>query len=555
MKSDRSEEKLTVGIWVQSPPGGHWSGEGLVRLLNLFIEASDPEKVRYKILVPRWLHDEVKEDVANWGETTRQIAEVVSPPGPMHFLTKLCLKNYGKLKASSAAPTVLRKTVIEKLLAFSTSMMKSQHYGLILLFLFLTGFIWFPFFLVFLIGLLVFKAVEKTVATAFIRSVVTGIAKPFTNAYKHVYQFFQAQVPPIAIDKEYAAMIKHGNAMKVDTWYVGHPSFTLAEKLDKPLVIMFADFVVGEFPHLFPAGMLTNAVNLFKNLVPSATRYITISNHVAKRHAEKIIQIPAEKIITIEHAPPSIAENIPYLPTSVYRTVESRKLAADQIRAHCREQRQNWPVKGKTTQDWILPFIADFPFEEVDYVLISTQNRPYKNTLGALKAIKELTTKRNRSIKLIMTGDPELDNPASPIGSFIVKEKMYLDAVCIPRVPADIHAALYHGALAALQPTFYEGGTGSWIFFEAMSVGTPAIISANLASLEMDFHPNFKKQFFDPNDIMMMADRIEEALDDRQALYDMQLPWYEKQKQRTWDIAADEYYDVFKDAADTAKSN
>jgi len=514
MKSRPKSDVLTIGVWVQSPPGAHWSGEGLVRLLNLFVAGSDVDKVRYKILVPRWLRQEVCEDVKTWGEVASEITQVITPKRSMRLSTRIMLwylHNNKEKKARVRIGNINRA------------------------FLFLV----LPVFLFLKLILLISK----------LRPVSNLIKKLDKLIYQRARAFVFSNLPRVGINQEYQAMIDYGNRAGIDVWYVGHPSFTLAKKLKSPVVVMFADFVIGEFPHLFPAGDLAKAITLFKELTPTAERYITISNHVAKRHAEQLIQIPPEKIVTITHAPPTIAHDIPYLPSAVYRTEESRTQAAKVIRDYCRSNRANWPVKDQTTRELILPYLESLPYEEIDYVLISTQNRPYKNTIGAVRAIKELVLNRHRHVKLIMTGDPRLDDPGSPLGRFIMEERLHFDAICIPRVPAYVHAALYHGALAAVQPTFYEGGTGSWIFFEAMSVGTPALVSRNLASMEMNFHPDFKARFFDPNDFIAIADQIEEVLDNRQRIYELQLPWYQAQSKRTWNDAAEEYYQVFRKAA------
>ena len=539
--SNPDHKILTVGIWIQLPPRAHWSGEGLTRLLNLITEGSNPDLVRFKFLTPRWLHNEIADDVKNWGENSNKIIEVEKTPGKMPIITRQYLKylpgnspvfSLSALRASNPLALLKKAVTLKWFIPMA-----------------LTAPLWIIPLLVIYVGSHISRRLLKLVFFKKVATKLRGIKTWQVNLINKYKAKTGLKITKYVLQNEYKSMVRHGNRMDVDVWYTGHPGFTEAQYLNAPLVVMFADFVVGEFPHLFPAGLLQEAERVFSTLIPKAAKYITISNHVAERHVFSRFKIPREKVVTIPHAPTPINVNASYLPKNVYRTNESRNAAAEIIRGYCRSNQSNWPVKGTLTERLILPYLNGFPFEEIDYILVSTQNRPYKNTIAAIKAIEELIRKRQRNVKLIMTGDSGIDNPHSIEGDYIRKHKLHFDAISIPRVPREVHAALYHCALAAVQPTFYEGGTGSWIFFEAMSLGTPALVSRILATMESDFDPEFKEQFFNPNNFMKIADQIEEVIDHREDIYKKQLKWYNAQLTRSWNVVADEYTDVFKQVA------
>ncbi|MCF6303335.1 MAG: glycosyltransferase, partial [Devosiaceae bacterium] len=195
-----------------------------------------------------------------------------------------------------------------------------------------------------------------------------------------------------------------------------------------------------------------------------------------------------------------------------------------------------------------LDYIKKMDFSKTEYVLVSTQNRPYKNTLGAIKALERYNLNADRPLKLIMTGDYGIDDTHSPVGSYVRKNGLYFDVLAIPRVPDDVHAALYHCATLALAASFFEGGTGSFVFDEAVSVGTPALLSHNLSHDEgLQGYKAYSTFTFNPNDPQKLAELIKSTLSQPEGnLYKTQ--WdiaSNRMQKRSWEIVQKEYLEAF----------
>jgi glycosyltransferase involved in cell wall biosynthesis len=179
---------------------------------------------------------------------------------------------------------------------------------------------------------------------------------------------------------------------------------------------------------------------------------------------------------------------------------------------------------------------------------VATQNRPYKNTLGVIRAVQKLN-RRGTPCKLIMTGDFGLDDPRSDIGAYVRRERLFLDVLCVPRVPREILAALFHCATVAVHASFYEGGVGAFPFFEGMSVGTPALLSRNSATVELNAGEELDEFLFEPSNVDEIAEKIRAILNAPECAFWRQRPIYGSLSRRTWEEASREYVATFRETA------
>ena len=220
----------------------------------------------------------------------------------------------------------------------------------------------------------------------------------------------------------------------------------------------------------------------------------------------------------------------------------ARVAALDIIHLYCRlkHSQSTWTSR--------LPhgYVCDFPFDEVPYLFVSSQIRPNKNFFNLLKAYEFVLRRRYRNLKLVITGD--LIAEGLGLKGLIHERGLDLDVVSLPNIPLDVHAAFYHLATLTIVPTLFEGGF-PFQFSESMSVGTPVVMSDIAATRELLPDNLVERMLFDPTDPHSMAARIEWALDNCAALFDLQKPFYEDMQTRTWDKVANEYLEVFREVA------
>jgi glycosyltransferase involved in cell wall biosynthesis len=179
------------------------------------------------------------------------------------------------------------------------------------------------------------------------------------------------------------------------------------------------------------------------------------------------------------------------------------------------------------------------PFGEFDYLFVSSQTRPHKNHFNLLKAYKKLLRENYFNIKLIFTGQfsAEMQN-------FIAHEKLHLDVLSLSGLPPKVHAAFYACAKLSVVPTLFEGGF-PFVFSEALSVGTPVVMS-DIPVVREALPEEFRKEIcFDPYDINDMVARIAWALENHDRLLKTETIAYNQMKNRTWGQVAEEYVLAF----------
>jgi glycosyltransferase involved in cell wall biosynthesis len=361
---------------------------------------------------------------------------------------------------------------------------------------------------------------------------------------------FHGSLYTIALQAEFDAMAKCANKNKnIDCWFILNPFATTSGKLlEAPVVALVADFV----PIACPSGFSPLAVEVYRKrlseLDPVVAKYITISKHVAQLQLENHLGIGRDRINTIHHGAVSIKKDLSF-EFSWLKSHETKFLAANDLRKYIANRNY---CGFHLSVEWLdllwNKYLEDFPFENVRFVMVSTQNRSYKNTFSVIKAVELLIKQRGFGVKLIMTGalDDEMQQ-------YIKRNALYFDVISIPRVPDNILAALYHCATVAVHASFFEGGIGAFPFYEAISVGTPVILSRNPASMELTPDDKYQEFLFDPYSVDELADRIRYVCENPHATYQWQLELYKKISQRSWAHASAEYFEVFQSAIDLNK--
>ena len=318
----------------------------------------------------------------------------------------------------------------------------------------------------------------------------------------------------------------------VEAWLTLFPNFSGAKLLDAPVTVIFPDAIPKVF-HEFgyeawgPEGPHYQWESDIRDLLSHASRAITFSNHVASQHVHELFDFPSEQIAVLEHAAPDLEPLLPYM-QGRRRTDSSRRRAAELLRDECAKRAQ--------------PYLRDYPFEQVPYVAVSTQDRVTKNIQLVARALQLLVRERRRDLKLLMTAPLHFEEHWTALPSVVEEALSHFDVISLPDLPREEHAAFLHCAAVVVHPSIFEGGHAPFPFYEAVSVGTPCLMAygPHIAELALT-EPAIREFCFDPNDADGLADLIVATLSKREETIAAQQEIYARLRQSDWTSVARAY--------------
>jgi glycosyltransferase involved in cell wall biosynthesis len=336
----------------------------------------------------------------------------------------------------------------------------------------------------------------------------------------------------------HANRVEFANAeVKVDGWLLLSPACVNGLALNGRRVIMFADAIPMEFAASYaPAewmeeGRWSQWWPRAQHSLSQVDGVITFSRHVAERHLQGLFGVDAARIAVIPHAPPDLSPDLPTLSPDRRRTPESRRDAANLLRRHAADR--GWA------------YLVDFPFEDVNYVAVSTQDRPTKNIPIVIEAVRRLIRHEYSNVKLFMTTILRENTPGCAVPDALRETRLQLDAVSMPNLPKAEHAAFYHCAAVTVHPALFEGGAMAFPFPESVGLGTPCLMARGPHIREMlESFPELEPWVFDPYDTDGLVKLIRETIADRARVLTEQLASFERMRQRTWAQVANEYADT-----------
>lgn len=178
---------------------------------------------------------------------------------------------------------------------------------------------------------------------------------------------------------------------------------------------------------------------------------------------------------------------------------------------------------------------------ECRYLFYSSQARYSKNLLSLIKAYEYLLRNDFIHQKLYLTADYMA---VEELRTYVTSHRLESSIISYYNVPVKTLAALYACADLVVNPTLYEGGF-PFTFGEGMSVGTPSVMS-DIPQVRGILEPaGLEEIMFDPYDWLAMAKKIKWGLDNREELYQKELPLYQKLSKRTSAVVAQEYLKAF----------
>jgi glycosyltransferase involved in cell wall biosynthesis len=178
------------------------------------------------------------------------------------------------------------------------------------------------------------------------------------------------------------------------------------------------------------------------------------------------------------------------------------------------------------------------------YLFYPTQVRVHKNFQLLISAFDILLKKYPR-LKLVLTGNLN-DVPA--IQELSRKLKTENSIINVERLSIEELYSCYKYAVCTPVSTMHEAVL-SWQAIEAMSVGTPAVLTD--ADMNRDEIENVGMIDVIPliagDDVVGFANEIEYTIENREVAVKRQTPLFEALTKRTWSDAAREYCELFKE--------
>lgn len=313
-------------------------------------------------------------------------------------------------------------------------------------------------------------------------------------------------------------------------WLTLYPGYVHARHLRAPVSAIFPDAIPLVFHDLADAAWHPKGIhvqwteNAAKGL-GHAKQVVTFSHHVARDQVNRLFGFDLSKIHVVHVAPPDLAPLLPFMKDR-QRTDDSLAKAATLLRRHA--ARESWD------------YLRDFPFEEVPFIAVSTQDRVTKNIRIVVEAVSRLVREARFDTRILMTARLLFGTNWTPVPNLVAAEQLLRDVISIPDLPRPEHAALYHCAEVAVHPSIFEGGMGTFPFYEAVSVGTPCLMADGPHQREMSERvPGIEAYVFDPNDARRLTDLLRRVRTDRQAVIEEQSHLFNELMSRNWgDVAA-----------------
>lgn len=467
---------LTVGIWMEWRPGTSLLGEGSWALLTQVVEASLVQDVRYVLLMPSWLEASIEP----WRD--RLSARFV---GKLDTVTHHVSRSALKRRAARAwrkeyAPQLRSRAPLRWLVDF-------------------------------------FK----------------GGRKRLRNARRTR----RAIVKEAMIDCFFDSMARTANKMSsVDVWLIPFSGFHNSTRIDAPKVSIFHDFLHADFPDVVTSDVAAYSRAVFRNVLLSADCCIALSRYVRERHGIEHLGLRPERVFVIPPAQMDRRGLLPFIPSDFTKTADSRTAAGNLLRRYCADM----DSPNLRFQALCKPYLRDFPFEHVDYIVVSTQNRPHKRVLQVVKIVERLIRHEFRAIKLIMTGAFDLDDPNDEIGSYVAAKALHCDVLCLPRLPIDVHTALYHAAAVTVHPSPFEGSF-PFPFGESVSVGTPVVLARSAVVADDLDGTCYAEIAYDSDDLEEATHLVARTLDHREDALALQIHLFRERAARTPNHVAQDY--------------
>ncbi len=337
---------------------------------------------------------------------------------------------------------------------------------------------------------------------------------------------------------------------EVDVWWTPSPVVQAVELLQKPNLVNFYDFFVGEYGYYWGTDQVREIYYRLSLILSRSTQVITQSRF---NKYEKIVhpfEVTPEQITVCNFAGPShYNKYVPIFEKEGVKSDRSLKQAGDIIRdemllrATSTNRQEDYARVGGQND-----LLTRFDFENEKYIVISTQNRPYKNLKFIIDIIEDIIEKSDEPVYFFFTAMMDFQGHSdkkNPLVELIFKKRLQRYVFSVPRLPNRVHAAMYHCATMTLHPSLAEGGVGSYPFMEGMTMGTPGLSGAGDYTKEgLNIHKDYELITYRTNDKEHAINKISEILSNPGDAYEKQKPVFNAHKNWSWKSVAKVYRDA-----------
>jgi glycosyltransferase involved in cell wall biosynthesis len=329
-------------------------------------------------------------------------------------------------------------------------------------------------------------------------------------------------------EAEAKLLVKKINGRRdISAWYAPAAFWPHFNRIDAPRLTCVPDVVLSEFPVAFSSVGGDRFLHTFGQVgaaIKGGDHFVTYSQHIKYRTLVDRYHVSPDAISVVPHGANRLDDLI---------TISGFPDDKDPTEAFCIDLLHRALYKAVGTLD-----AKNYDSGDVRFLFYASQFRPNKNVLSLLRAYEYLLKRRYIGHKLVLTGNPR---GLPEIAQFIREHNLQNDVLCLHGLTAQELAACYRLADLAVNPSLSEGGC-PFTLTEALSVGTPVVMARIAVTEEVITDPDLQDaMLFDPYDWEDIAARIEWALQNREALLDRQLKFYEGHSRRTWRHVVDEH--------------
>ncbi|MCA1293920.1 glycosyltransferase [Paenibacillus sp. alder61] len=515
-----------VAFFLGFGPGDNLSIHGIGRLIAFILKENEKKNDRFVLFCPEWSRESVSLLLKDHKISLNCFEIVTTKKIPFGIKLRNLIAARRKKVAKESKTKLFLKKVMSKVKNFGRNlvanyMSTSSRVLLILktLLFALIGILLLPFLII--AGVIKIIAIaKKRLAKVTKSKLLKKISPVFRRIAGGVYQTL--------IDEELNNLVNLINKRKdIDICYIPSMAWPQIKNLKSIKILAAPDIVFYDFPTQY------NGVNLIhrriRESISSADQLISYSDYVKEEHLVKMCGVKPEKIKVIKHANIDMSRYIK-VPRSIKTYISQSENAKQVINKYTRLNYHPGDI------------LYNCDFEQLDYVIYSTQYRSHKNIFNLIKAMKIVNKEMHRNIKLVLTGDIYKQ---SYINDYIHLNHLENDIFVMHNISSELLAALNKLANCAVNPTLFEGGF-PFTFSEAYSVGTPSIMSGiTVVKAEIDDQELEKLMLFNPFNPMSIAQKIVWAVENSDFLFSKQNALYQKFNQRNWGKVVNEYNELF----------
>jgi glycosyltransferase involved in cell wall biosynthesis len=537
----------TFGIYLLFPPKVELHAQGLGRHLAEFLTAAKLRSdARFVIACPSWMRTPLRELFERL-DIPPATFEIIGPKDrPLllklfdayqMYLRRPRLLLLRKLMLSSRSLIGQFAVQIERTLATTRNPVTLTLLALLL----------FPLIIIGYLAILIGQSVASLIAVSRLRLVwfrkrddlLTFLgrmtARPQSSQITiRLYRFMEEAEAKLVND--------HINSRKdIKAWYSPTAFWPQFNKIDAPRLTCVPDVVLSEFPVAFSSIKEERFFETFEAVeeaIKGGDHFVTYSSTVKNRTLIERYQVAPDAITVVPHG----ASRLGHL-VEVSGFADNTK-ATD---VFCASLFRRAIQKAIGTAN-----VDRFEGGTAKFIFYASQFRPNKNILTLLRAYDHLLKNRYVGHKLVLTGD---HSSMPEVPEYIRAHNLQNDVLCLHNLSDRELAACYRLADLAVNPSLSEGGC-PFTLTEALSVGTPVVMARMAVTEEIITDPVVQDlMLFDPYKWTDMAERIEWALANRDALLERQLTLYQTLAKRSWSDVIDDYISLLDRISDCSPAS